>query len=289
MVRISVIIPTRDRRADLQRCLQGLGECVHLLQERSPGAVLHEVLVVDDASRDPEAVSPARAAELPVRVLRSDTRQGAGVSRRIATAEAEGDVFAFLDDDAVPRGDWLAVCAALDARRPAATGRVLRFDAGLLSCARQARYDQRYEDLRAGEPVTFFAGGNGAVLADAFRAVGGFSREGTGGDNSLAAELLRRGTPVRFRPDLVIAHRNGKGWRRATRDAWDAGLAHPERLALGAGLRMVGAGAAGPTHAVREVNRALGAVHVAGRWMPARQAPCPAQPVPGGERIRVRT
>ncbi|MFH8337443.1 glycosyltransferase family 2 protein [Streptomyces sp. AM6-12] len=265
MVRISVVIPTRNRAADLRRCLDGLAECA---QRLPVGLTLHQVVVVDDASTTPDATAPARDSDLPVVLLRNPDRLGAGASRRRAVDVADGDVLAFLDDDAVPRGDWLTVAAEVDADRPAVTGRVLGFDAGLVPRARQARYDARYQGLREGTPVDFFACGNGAVLTSAFHGVHGFSNEGVGGDNSLARSLGRAGTPVRFHPHLVIAHRNGKGWSAALRNAWSAGTDHPQRMTASDLLAVARNSAVGDDPAVRELNRALGVLHALGRLMP---------------------
>lgn len=260
-----MIIPTRNRAADLRRCMDGLEESA---QQLPHGVVLHQVVVVDDASDAPGATAPARTTGMPVTLLRNPVRLGAGAGRRRALEVADGDVLAFLDDDAVPRGDWLAVAAGVHADRPAVTGRVLGFDGGLVSRARQARYDSRYRDLGEGAPVRFFACGNGAVLAAAFHRVGGFSNDGVGGDNSLALALDRAGAPVRFHPGLVIAHRNGKGWAAAVRNAWSAGTNHPERMSPSQVLRATRNSAVGPDLAVRELNRALGALHALGRALP---------------------
>lgn len=276
MVRISVIIPTRNRAEDLGRCLDGLAACARRLETSGHPARLHEVIVVDDASTVPGSTDPARASGLPVRVMENQQQQGAGASRRLAAATVTGEVIAFLDDDAVPRGDWLARAAELDQDHPAVTGRVLRFDDGLISSARQARYDARYEKLRRDAAVGFFAGGNSAVLTEVFHAVGGFSREGSGGDNSLADSLAERGTPVRFRPELVIAHRNGKGWQRAVTDAWSAGLQHPQAMTAVQCLKAVRDSGIGRTWQVREVNRLLGAVHAVGRVAPLTRTPAAA-------------
>ncbi|MEV4807860.1 glycosyltransferase family 2 protein [Nonomuraea sp. NPDC049421] len=265
MVRISVIIPTRDRAGDLARCLEALAECAQDGLLPAWGGKLHEVIVVDDAS----AVAGVHDARLPILALRNERRAGAALSRTVAAARASGDVLAFLDDDAAPRGDWLAVVARhLRGARVAITGRVLPFDGGLLSRARQARHDARYAGLEAGTPVDFFAGGNSAVLAEVFREVNGFTRLTTGGDNSLAEALAARGTPVCFEPDLVIAHRNGKGLWRACADAWSAGAHHPVRLTPLDAARMVASAGVGAGGAVRTVNRMLGALHATGRAVP---------------------
>ncbi|MGK8509981.1 glycosyltransferase [Nocardia asiatica] len=264
VVRISVIIPTRNRPDDLRRCLAGLTECVQRLGA-TPGTTLHEVVVIDDASTRPDALSPVYASELPQVVLYNRERMGAGGSRARAVPAASGDVLAFLDDDAVPRGDWLTVAGSVTEQRPAISGRVLRFDTGLVSSARQARYDDRYRSLSARDPISFFAGGNSAVLTSAFESVGGFPRSGVGGDNSLAEALAGSGRPVRFEPELVIAHRNGKGVRRAILDSWSSGRDHRQALTIPTAIQFVRASGLGDSPAVREFNRVLSIVHAAGR------------------------
>jgi glycosyltransferase involved in cell wall biosynthesis len=266
VARISIVIPTRDRPQDLRRCLAAVLECA---KELSPGTdALHEVVVVDDGSTVPGSTAAAERSPLPVRVLRNATSAGAASARELAASEATGDILAFLDDDAFPRGDWLAVASSALRDWPAVTGRVLRFDAGLVSAARQARYDARYAGIRAGTPVGFLAGGNSAIPMALFREVGGFRRHGTGGDNSLAESLLERGTPACFHPDLVVAHRNSKGLRRAVIDAWFSGTGHPERLTAPGALHALALSGIGDTGAVRAVNRMLGAVHATGRTLP---------------------
>ncbi|GAA0443840.1 hypothetical protein Acor_27440 [Acrocarpospora corrugata] len=266
MVRISVVIPTRDRASDLRRCLDALAECARRLDGSAGRAKLHQVIVVDDASATRQSTAAARSSPLPVEILRNPGQSGAGASRRLGVELATGDVLAFLDDDAAPRGDWLIRAATVDDDHPAITGRVLCFDGSLLSHARQARYDDRYARLERDAPVTFFAGGNSSVLTEVFHEVGGFSQEGTGGDNSLARTLAERGSPVRFRPELVIAHRNGKGWGRALSDAWSSGRQHAAPMTVADGMRTVRDGGIGTTLPIREVNRFLGAVHVLGRF-----------------------
>ncbi|MCC3329190.1 glycosyltransferase [Nocardia abscessus] len=264
VVRISVIIPTRNRPDDLRRCLAGLVECVQRL-DATPGTALHEVVIVDDASSRSDALSPVYASDLPTTVLYNRVRMGAGSSRARAVCAASGDVLAFLDDDAVPRGDWLSVAGSVTEHRPAISGRVLRFDKGLVSSARQARYDDRCRSLSEGDPISFFAGGNSAILASAFRAVGGFTRNGVGGDNSLAEALAADGNPVQFQPALVIAHRNGKGMRRAILDSWSSGRDHQQQLTIPAAIQLVRASGLGGSPAVRGLNRMLSVVHAAGR------------------------
>ncbi|MFI9504926.1 glycosyltransferase family 2 protein [Nocardia sp. NPDC052566] len=262
---ISVIIPTRSRPDELRRCLSALAECVDELEPHL-AATLHEVVIVDDASATPTVLGSAHG--LPVTVLRNERPLGAGPSRARGAAYASGDVLAFLDDDAVPRGDWLIVAGGVSPARPAITGRVLAFDDNLVARSRQARYDARYATVSAGDPVTFFAGGNSAIRSEVFHRCGGFTRTGTGGDNSIVDALRAMGQAVVFEPDLVIAHRNGKGWPRAVADSWYAGLNAPDRIGVTQAMRAVGASGLGAAPNVRLLNQALGLVHAVASALP---------------------
>ncbi len=101
--RVSIVIPTRNRRDPLERCLLALaGQSVSDF----------EVLVVDDGSSDetPRFLTNFAAAhpELRLRSFRNETQRGANPSRNLAIRESRAEWVAFLDDDCVPRTDWLA-------------------------------------------------------------------------------------------------------------------------------------------------------------------------------------
>lgn len=234
-LRISVVIPTVGRPYDLHACLLALCD--------ADNGHLHEVIVVDDAAVQPVRLDDDLAARARVTVLRNTTRRGSSVSRNRAAGYASGDVLAFVDDDARVLPDWFTVaCAALDADRTAITGRVMPFDRGLISRARQWRYDQRYERLADGAEVTFLAGGNSLVRRAEFLAVGGFPNQVTAGDNALVPRLRAAGGRCCFVPGLRVLHRNGKGFVTAAREAWRAGAANRTSaatalVALGGSLR----------------------------------------------------
>jgi glycosyltransferase involved in cell wall biosynthesis len=102
---ISVVIPTRDRWALLRTTLGGA------LGQRG---VHHEVIVVDDGSRDETPVRLAALGHPHLRVLRSD-RVGVAAARNRGLAAARGEWVAFLDDDDL----WapLKLCTQIDTAR----------------------------------------------------------------------------------------------------------------------------------------------------------------------------
>jgi mycofactocin system glycosyltransferase len=90
---VTVVIPVRDRHAELRRCLDGLRG-------------VPRVVVVDDCSADPEAIA-ATCAEHGARVVRRTVNGGPGAARNTGLAVASTALVAFLDSDCVPRQGWL--------------------------------------------------------------------------------------------------------------------------------------------------------------------------------------
>ncbi len=98
----SVVIPTCNRRALLQRCLEAL-----TVQTIRP----HEVFVVNDCSTDnTEAFLQSFAQDrpnFPLQIMHNDAPRGANASRNSAIARATGDIIALLDNDAIAEPQWL--------------------------------------------------------------------------------------------------------------------------------------------------------------------------------------
>jgi glycosyltransferase involved in cell wall biosynthesis len=99
---VSVVVPTRNRREILQRCMEALASQSH-------GS--YEVIVVDDGSTDdtPDFVQRfcTEHPELNIRYLRSDVHVGANPSRNLGVREARGEFVAFTDSDCIAEPDWL--------------------------------------------------------------------------------------------------------------------------------------------------------------------------------------
>jgi predicted AlkP superfamily phosphohydrolase/phosphomutase len=98
---ISVILPTRDRRALLAEALASVGR-----QSYSRW----ELLVVDDRSADGTAELLAGLDDPRIRVL-NGPGAGACAARNVALEAARGDVVTYLDDDNALDPDWLRAVA----------------------------------------------------------------------------------------------------------------------------------------------------------------------------------
>jgi hypothetical protein len=98
---VTVVIPVRDRYAELARCLRGLRDAASCLGEET-----YQVVVVDDCSADADAIGKI-AAEAGARVVRRPVNGGPGAARNTGLAAASTEFVAFLDSDCVPRPGWL--------------------------------------------------------------------------------------------------------------------------------------------------------------------------------------
>jgi glycosyltransferase involved in cell wall biosynthesis len=100
-VRISVIVPTRNRADRLDACLAALAR-----QTVSPDDF--EILVVDNGSTDATAARIARWAERRPGLRRVEAPEtGVSRARNAGIAAAQGELLAFVDDDAVAEPRWL--------------------------------------------------------------------------------------------------------------------------------------------------------------------------------------
>jgi glycosyltransferase involved in cell wall biosynthesis len=98
-MKVSVVIPTHDRRAWLELTLRSV------LRQHHDDL---EVIVVDDGSTDDTAETLAGLSDPRVRVIRHDAPRGVGASRNDGAARAKGEWIAFVDDDDLWAPDKLA-------------------------------------------------------------------------------------------------------------------------------------------------------------------------------------
>jgi cellulose synthase/poly-beta-1,6-N-acetylglucosamine synthase-like glycosyltransferase len=128
----SVVVCTRHRAAELERCLVGL---------RQLDYPRYEVIVVDNTSGDEEVRRLAEAAGARLVV---EPTVGLSRARNTGAWTADGELVAFIDDDAVAEPTWLGTHAAAfgDPSVAATTGRIL-----MTSSATPARAWEVVEDL----------------------------------------------------------------------------------------------------------------------------------------------
>jgi len=201
---VTVVIPVRDRHAELDRCLSALGAA-------------YPVLVVDDGSRDPDAIA-AVCRRHGARVRRRPASGGPGPARNDGLAAVTTPLVAFLDSDCVTGPDWIAGLAAHLAdpivgavaprvrpvTGPGAAGRYLSARAPIDLGPREARV----------APLTRLAYvPTAALLARRDAVAGGFDpglRHGE--DVDLVWRMTEAGWRVRYDPAAEVGHAEPGRW-----------------------------------------------------------------------------
>ncbi len=173
-MKLSVVIPTHDKRALLARTLAALRA-----QEVAPGTAW-EIVVVDDGSSDGTGDWLAAERERPgveLRVVTPEHNVGRARARNLGAFAARGRWVLFVDDDIVAPPGLLAAHLALLEAHPGHGTIGYAVTAPELIDAPHLRYLDTRGVARLGPgpaPARYFVTQNAAVPRDAFVAVGGF-------------------------------------------------------------------------------------------------------------------
>lgn len=120
--RVSVIVPTRNRRDLLRSTIEGL------LTQDLPSDDL-EIIVVDNASDDGTSelcLEMGRRSEVPFTFVRMHYDNGPATGRNVGVTLASGTYLAFTDSDCVPTRAWLrAMLASIADETGVVQGRTL--------------------------------------------------------------------------------------------------------------------------------------------------------------------
>ncbi|MFD7069599.1 glycosyltransferase family 2 protein [Streptomyces sp. NPDC059913] len=199
--RVTVVVITHDRRAELLRTLKSLAE----IPERPA------VIVTDNASVDGTAEAVAR--EYPhVRLLAPGRNLGA-VGRNLAVRHVRTPYVAFCDDDTWWEPGALRVAADHLDRHPrlaAVTARIVVEPAGeddpVVAELRESPLSG--PDWLPGPAIGSFLAGATMMRTDAFRAASGFHPGlWLGGEEELlATDLMRMGWWLAYIPEAVVHH-----------------------------------------------------------------------------------
>ena len=224
--RISVVIPTRNRRAHLLATLAGLAA-------QRAGTPPFEVVVVSDGSTDDTAAAVralAREAAWAGRPLRcvEQAWAGAAAARNAGLRAATAEIILLLDDD-VLAGPGLV--AAHIARQDAAGGVVAlgriesEFVPGALGRALAVWWEDHYGRLAARAPrFSDFFTANVSFPRAAGLAVGGLDeRVAYGEDVEFGYRLAEAGLPFVYAPEAAARTRNPKPGRALLRDFYRQG------------------------------------------------------------------
>lgn len=208
----SVIICTHNRSAALQQTLEALTKLT------IPFDLRYEILIIDNASTDGTiAVIERAAGKLPIHYL-FEKQPGAGRARNKGILQAKGRVIFITDDDCIPEPDWLEIGIGLLAsnQRQLIGGRVDLHDPSDLPITIKTETDP--QELTSVANIFGFLHSCNMILGHCvLDEIGLFDPllgPGTpccaADDTDLIYRAFRAGVPIRYRPELRIAHAHGR-------------------------------------------------------------------------------
>lgn len=204
-----MVIPTRYRARELERCLRAVAELDY---------PRFETIVVDNSSGDQ---ATRRLAERWGARYAVEPRRGVSFARNCGARAARGEIVAYVDDDAVPQSGWLAALTAEfdDPAVIAVAGPYLPLEPegaapGVYGSLQRRTIDQTVEGwFKIAAFGGFARAGNLALRSTAFDRWRGFeTRLGRGAplraaeDDYAILELVELGHRVVYTPDAVVRH-----------------------------------------------------------------------------------
>lgn len=219
---VSIVICTRNRREDLQKCLDQL---LLSIQERD------EIIVVDNAPDNQSTASLVAQYSKVTYVL--EPRKGLDIARNTGAKAANNQIIAYTDDDVQVAVDWvenirnafddpmtmavtgLVIPQSLETRTQYIFERYWGFNRGY----QKKTFDKAYFEvmLPHGVPVwDIGAGANMAFRKAAFELVGYFDERldvgaaGCSGDSEIWYRILASGWNCVYQPMAVAYHQHRK-------------------------------------------------------------------------------
>ena len=202
---VSVVVCSYNGARTIRQTLEGL---------RRLDYPKYEVIVVDDGSTD---ATPSIATEYGVRLI-SGPNRGLSHARNVGMRAAQGEIVAYIDDDAWPDRHWLTYLVAAFNRTPhAAIGgpnMPPRGDGDIAACVANAPGGPIHV-LVSDTEAEHIPGCNMAFRRTALESIGGFDEQfrKAGDDVDVCWRLTEAGMTIGFSPTAVVWHhrRNSVG------------------------------------------------------------------------------
>jgi GT2 family glycosyltransferase len=214
---VSVVVCTHNGAATLEECLRGVGRLTY--------PDFETIVVCDGCSDDSAAIARRHGAT----VLETRHR-GLSAARNAGSLCADGEIVAFLDDDAYPDSDWLHYLAA-GLREPGHGGiggpNVPPEDDGRTAECVAAAPGGPIHVLVSDREAEHVPGCNMAFRKQALEEIGGFDERFhvAGDDVDLCWRLQEAGWKLGFSAGAVVMHRRRDSARRYLRQQYGYGKA----------------------------------------------------------------
>lgn len=188
----------------------------------------HEVIVVDDGSRDgtPDIVAAIAERDPNVRLIRLSKNRGRGYARDTGISEARGNLVANIDADIILPPDWL-VRSRSALRGHDAVGGTAVPDGDVTYLYRRFGLTPRVT-----AHTTTVAGGNGLYRREVFKSVQFDPALREGEDVALNHAIERHGLTCASVPGLIVEHRENKTWSESLRWMFESGQGATRQLVV---------------------------------------------------------
>lgn len=220
---ISVVIPTYNRQAFLQKCLSSF------VQQTYPPE-LYEVIIVDDGSGDGTfdcIKSFQKKAPFSKINYVYQQNKGPAAARNLGVNKAEGDIIAFIDDDCIVSKNWLESIADTFAEKPdIAVCGTFPYSTKDMHVKNLKPHPERYFTFEY-MPASIISTNNCALYKSVFHKIGGFDESFvlTGGeDPDFIYRLLKNGYKVYHTAKLIVFHHPKTSFRPLARQSYVFGL-----------------------------------------------------------------
>lgn len=223
----SVIIPTHERRASLERALRALG------RQTAPAGSFEVVVALDGSTDGTAEMVEGLDANFPLRAV-SPARRGRAAARNAALDVAAGRIVILIDDDMEPAPEFVEhhLRHHRGANRKCVLGAVpVRLDASNPRAARYVRdkfaahLDELAKPGHVFGPRDFYSG-NASLSASLLREVGAFDESFTpygNEDVELSVRLRKAGVTLLYDPAALAWQEYDKDLRGLAGDTLEKG------------------------------------------------------------------
>jgi cellulose synthase/poly-beta-1,6-N-acetylglucosamine synthase-like glycosyltransferase len=215
---VSFIVIAYNEEANIARTLSSI------VEQNDLGK--HEVVVVDDGSRDTTAQIVADVAEQrpAVRLIKLPRNRGRGYARATGIAAAHGELIAMVDADIILPADWLVRTRSALADHDAVGGIAVP-DGDVAYICRRFKLVPRV--VLSTASVT---GNNGLYRRNVFDVANFDAELREGEDNALNFELSRQGLSLVTVPELLVRHEENKTLPASLKWLFDTGRGATRQL-----------------------------------------------------------
>lgn len=215
-VAVSLVVPTLDRKDDLERLLRSVEVAA------ANGGGVCEVVIVDNGSSDGTRELAAKWTADDGERYRyvHEPRRGKSIALNTGLRHARGAIVAFTDDDCLLEPGWLVEVVEEFSSDPDLSvlgGRVELFDPDEEPIALATGTERAVLTSPAMlYPTPLIIGGNMAARREVFGGIGGFDEAMGPGTRMIAEDVdflfraLRQGLRIVYSPSLVVYHNHGR-------------------------------------------------------------------------------